>query len=124
MTPGTGLVTRGMGAKNLLVVRGMISFEHEVIAIAEEALRRLPRGRRPKDDRYLDKEYDVLISARVLEINNVEPPFPIKGVVRVSFRNSDPPRVQIIEHVARTVSDKIVIRVKRVSGRKKRHGKD
>lgn len=124
MTPGTGLVTRGMGAKNLLVVRGMTSFEHEVVVLAEEALRsRVPHGRRPKDDRYRE-EYDVLISARVLEINNIEPPFPIKGVVRVSFRNSEPPRVQIIEHAARTVSDKIVIRVKRVSGRKKRHGKD
>ncbi len=116
MTPGTGLVTRGMGAKNLLVVRGMTSFEHEVIVLAEEALmHRVPHGRRPKDERYGQREYDVLISARVLEVNGIEPPRPIKGHVRVTFSNDHPPVVRIVETKSRSVRDKIVIRVRSVS---------
>jgi hypothetical protein len=109
------IITRGL-ASPLLVTQGYGTFVTQVIALAQRQM--VLKGRRPPDD----TDYDVLISAKLIEVNGIEPPVPIKGYVRVSFSRdeSKAPRVKIVQRRSvEVMKNEIVVKVARVRRPKK-----
>jgi hypothetical protein len=109
------IITRGL-ASPLLVTQGYGLFETQVIALAQRQM--ILRGRRPPED----SDYDVLISARLIEVNGIEPPVQIKGYVRVSFSKDESraPRVKIVQRKSvEVMKNEIVVRASRVRRSKK-----
>lgn len=96
--PGrAGLVTQGYGGR--------------VNTQVAEQIARLTRphgrsSRRQEDDR----EVEIIVSARLLEINGVTPDRRIAGAVAVKLNPGSAPRVRVIETTARE-RERIVIRV-------------
>ncbi len=114
------IVTRGLGMnRGGVVCRSSAAsmgyggaLAAQIVALSEQLVNRRRTGGSGKRREY-EHEYEILIGAKVLLVNGIEPSKKIQGYVRVKFEVDRPPHVKLVETSVKTVQDRLVIRAKR-----------
>jgi hypothetical protein len=113
------LVTRGLSTKgrNRLVTQGFGSFFERVVQEVVEVSKRIIKVGGTAARRVSDQLEEIVVYARLISVNSVQPDEPVKGWIRITYDRSRRIVVNAVQTAVNTIKtklDEILISIRRI----------